>query len=118
MSIPVPPQDLARVAAGYGSATLITLPASGFAKVLTVDPDIAPEGTITIANPSKSTTANLAANSHATLVWQPRERHGWTLIVDGHASLTEEGKIVVVPKSGMLHRPAAHADGPKPLIEP
>ena len=43
MSIPVPPQDLARVAAGYGSATLITLPASGFAKVLTVDPDIAPD---------------------------------------------------------------------------
>jgi hypothetical protein len=48
-----------------------------------------------------------------TLLVPPRERRGFTLLVDGTAEVT--GDVARVrPATAVLHRPAAHADGPPP----
>lgn len=118
MSIPVQRHDLAGIAALYQSATLITVPESGYPRILTVDPEIAPDGTITLTHLSQSVITNSSRHPEVTLVWQPQVRHGWTLVVDGMGELAcggEDGPILLVtPDSGMLHRPSQHADGPEP----
>ncbi len=116
MSIPVSPTELGTIAAHYDAAILITLPAGTYAKILTVDPEIQDDGTIGIDGISSSTVANVANNPRVTLVWQPLKHHGWSLIVDGTAIIVHDDgaapRLLVAPESGMLHRPAGHADGP------
>ncbi|MCO5310438.1 MAG: hypothetical protein M9891_14370 [Austwickia sp.] len=113
MTIPVPLGDLEQLlaTAGYASALLITVPATGHAKVLTVDP--VPDGRVfLVPTPSRGAAANLAANPAVTLVWPPQQRHGFTLIVDGTGVADDEG-ITVTPVHAILHRPRTHADGPQ-----
>ncbi|MGO1593494.1 MAG: hypothetical protein ACTHW1_04330 [Ancrocorticia sp.] len=117
MSIPVSSDNLANVAAHYDAAILITLPENGYAKLLTVDPEIGPDGTITVMGPSASMAANVGRDPHVTLVWQPRVHHGWTLIADGKGTITHGSDappaLIVTPESAMLHRPSRHKDGPE-----
>ncbi|EJZ87472.1 hypothetical protein QP400_09460 [Winkia sp. UMB3158] len=114
MSIPVPFTSLAQVLKNYNSATLITLREGGFAKVMTVDP-ILKGGKILVANPRQSIKQNVAANNHVTLLWQPLQRHGWTLIVDGYGTIVAD-LLEIQMHSGMLHRPRAHGDGPAATV--
>lgn len=112
MSIPVDPTELHRAVADFDSGYLLTT-SSPQVKVVTVDPVAAADGTLRIADPGKGTLGNLEANAAVTVVFPPRERHGYTLLVDGTASV--DGEDVVVAATGaVLHRPAAHADGPVP----
>lgn len=112
MSIPVAPADLEQALADFDGGYLLTT-SSPQVKVVTVDPVAAGDGTLRIAAPGKGTVRNLDANDAVTVVFPPRERHGYTLLVDGTARL--EGEDVVVAATGaVLHRPAAHADGPVP----
>jgi hypothetical protein len=54
--------------------------------------------------------ANLAQRRDVTLLWPPREPGGYSLIVDGHAEVSEEGadsvRCAVVPTRALLHRDA------------
>ncbi len=113
MTIPVPPDRLAQAVARFDSAILITATAPGrFVKIHTVDPRVE-DGELVVDHPRGSAIANAAADAHVTLVWAARERHGWSLIVDGLARTEDEGaRLVVSTAGGMLHRPASHADGP------
>lgn len=115
MSIPVDPADLHRALADFESGYLLTT-TTGDAprvKVVTVDPVAGEGGTLRIAGPGRGTLRNLDANDAVTVVLPPRERHGYTLLVDGTARV--DGDDVVVTATGaVLHRPAAHADGPVP----
>ena len=45
-----------------------------------------------------------------TLVWPPREPGGYSLLVDGVATV-DESTITVAPAKAVLHRPAAGPDG-------
>lgn len=112
VSIPVDPADLHRAVADFDSGYLLTT-SSPQVKVVTVDPVVAADGTVRIDAPGRGTVRNLEANDAVTLVFPPRERHGYTLLVDGTARV--DGEDVVVRATGaVLHRPAAHADGPVP----
>jgi hypothetical protein len=112
VSIPVDPAELHRAVADFDSGYLLTT-SSPQVKVVTVDPVAAEDGTLRISGPGKGTLRNLEANDAVTVVFPPRERHGYTLLVDGTASVDGED-VVVVATGAVLHRPAAHADGPVP----
>lgn len=109
MSIPVELADLEQTLVHFGSAYLLTASADGRVKAVTVDPSVT-DGVLTMAT-SRGSAANLAANPHATLVFPPSERHGFSLIVDGTGSATDE-LVTVRPTDAVLHRPGDHADGP------
>lgn len=111
MSIPVDVADLARALEDFGAGYLLTT-RDGAVKVVTVEPALT-DGRLHVRGPGRGTLANLAANDRVTLVFPPREEKGFTLLVDGTASV--QGEDVEVTATGaVLHRPGAHADGPPP----
>ena len=112
MSIPVDPADLVTALADFDSGYLLTT-ASPQVKVVTVDPTVAEDGALRVAGPGRGTLRNLAENPAVTVVFPPREKHGYTLLVDGEGRVDGED-VVVAPAAAVLHRPAAHADGPLP----
>ncbi|HWJ65335.1 MAG TPA: pyridoxamine 5'-phosphate oxidase [Nocardioides sp.] len=112
MSIPVDPSDLQQALADFGSGYLLTT-SSPQVKVVTVDPVAGADGTLRIAGPGRGTLRNLAENPAVTVVFPPREQHGYTLLVDGTGRADDED-VVVSATAAVLHRPASHADGPLP----
>lgn len=109
MSIPVEIPKLADALADFGAGYLLTASPDGRVKAVTVEPDLF--GGVLRCPASRGTAANLDHNPRATVVFWPREEHGYSLLVDGTATATDDG-IDVTPESAVLHRPAAHADGP------
>ena len=110
MSIPVDPADLSSALADFDSGYLLTT-SSPSVKVVTVDPVVDGAGRLRVAGPGRGTLANLAGNPVVTVVFWPREHHGYSLLVDGAAAADGED-VVVTPRTAVLHRPVAHADGP------
>lgn len=111
MSIPVDVDALDSALADFGAGYLLTVSATGAVKAVTVEPVL--EGGMLRVGPSKGSAANLAANPTTTLIFPPAEAKGYTLIIDGTATVTDED-ICVSPKAAVLHRPASHSDGPPP----
>ena len=111
MSIPVEIDALEEALAGFGAGYLLTVSPEGRVKAVTVDPVLA--GGVLRCPASRGSAVNLAANPRATLVLWPREEHGYSLLVDGTATVADDG-IDLTPESAVLHRPASHADGPVP----
>lgn len=111
VSLPVEIADLTSALQRFGSGYLLTS-TEGRVKVVTVDPSAGPAG-LRITAPGRGTLANLAANPAVTLVFPPPEKHGYTLLVDGTGA-ADGDDAMVTPTSAVLHRPAAHADGPLP----
>ena len=111
MSIPVSPAELPEVLARFGSASLISH-AAPHVKVHTVDPVV--EGEDLVVEPVReSLRANLAADPHVTLVWQPLVRHGWTLIVDGVGRIDQALLASWLPETRDVD---AYFLGPKPFM--
>lgn len=115
MTIPVQPDQLVAVLERFGSAMLVTLPAEGFARVLTCDPVLdcsgaAPE--LVIPDPFPVALANVAADPRVTVMWPAAEHHGFALIVDGYGRETS-GELRVEIDHAILHRPRSHRDGPE-----
>ncbi|MEZ5153708.1 pyridoxamine 5'-phosphate oxidase family protein [Rhodococcus zopfii] len=87
----------------------------GYAYLLTTGADCRPHavavtaawnGTdLTIGEPGRRTAANIGVHSAVSLVHPPSEPGGYSLIVDGEASL-DDGALRVRPTSAVLHRPA------------
>lgn len=111
VSIPVDLNELELALSGFGMGYLLTASPTGAVKAVTVDPRWA-DG-ILLTGPSKGTAANLRANPSATLIFPPPEPKGYTLIIDGTASASVDA-IALTPVTAVLHRPAAHRDGPVP----
>jgi hypothetical protein len=110
MSIPVDVAELDRALADFGAGYLLTVSVEGAAKVVTVEPTVA-DGLILVDRPGRGSLGNLAGNARVTLVFPPAQRHGFTLLVDGTAAVDGDD-VRVTPTSAVLHRPAAHGDGP------
>lgn len=93
----------------------------GFAYLLTVSEDLRPhavvvqpvleDGALRVGSLGRRSLANVAARPDVTLLFPPREQGGYSLIVDGRASVAEEGARVR-PLHAVLHRAADHATGP------
>jgi hypothetical protein len=109
MSIPVALADLAGALRDFGAGYLLTT-TGGAVKVVTVEPHVT-DGVLLVVAPGRGTVANLAENTAVTLVFPPREPKGFTLLVDGTGEVAGDD-VRVAPSGAVLHRPAAHADGP------
>lgn len=110
MSIKVDQDALADTVARFGSAYLLSTKGVDV-KAVAVDVTFS-DGALRVPW-TKGSAANLAANPAVTLLFPATEHHGYTLIVDGTGRAADD-RIEVTPVSAILHRPAAHADGPLP----
>ena len=106
MSVKVDLDELARHVATYGFAYLLTVTDDERAHAVAVRPAL-DQGALTVEGLGRGTRANLDARPEVTLLWPPVEQGGYTLIVDGRASLTAAG-AAVTPGHAVLHRPADH----------
>lgn len=86
----------------------------GFAYVLTISDDERPhvvatrpawDGDELVLSIGRGSTANAAARPQITLCYPPVEEGGYSLIVDGAATVDGDS-IRFAPSSAVLHRPA------------
>lgn len=108
MSIPVALDELAAKAAEHGpSAYLLTVADDGRPHAVAVGLTWV-DGCFR-AEAGRRTSAHVATRPGVTLLWPPTESGGYSLIVDGEASLRQTGNGALVdvrPLSAVLHRPA------------
>src|SRR6201999_163478 len=104
--------DLQRLAAAlpdYAFAYLITVDDGYRVHTVTVEPQLR-ETVLDVGLIGGRTRENLAHRGDVTLLWPPREPGGYSLIVDGHATLeaadAEAVRLGVVPTRALLHRDA------------
>jgi hypothetical protein len=104
--------DLARLAVAIGDfsfAYLITVSDDYRVHTVTVNP-VMREGILVVGPIGGRTRSNLTDRSDGTLLWPPREPGGYSLIVDGHATVTHTGtetsELTIAPVRALLHRNA------------
>lgn len=106
MSVQVDVAELAATLEKYGFAYLVTVSEDQSAHVVAVRPVL--EGAaLVVEGLGRRTKGNVEARPAASLVWPPTEPGGYTLIVDGHASVKAEAAHLE-PRHAVLHRPADH----------
>jgi hypothetical protein len=104
VSIEVELSELAEVVARHRFAYLLTVSGEVRVHAVAVTPTVAFDG-LMLEGLGRRSRANLTERPTLTLVWPPVEEGGYSLIVDGEATLTERG-AKVVPHKAVLHRPA------------
>jgi hypothetical protein len=104
MSVKVDLEKLADTLADYPFAYLVTVGDDFRAHTVAVDPALA-DGSLRIGAVGNSTRRNASAHPDVTLVWPPRDAGGYSLIVDGRATVDDDG-LAVAPTGAVLHRPA------------
>lgn len=71
----------------------------------TIEVEDGAEGPLLRCPAGRSATRNTAARPLVTLLWPPTGPDGYSLIVDGEATVSD-GVASIVPTSAVLHRPA------------
>lgn len=104
MSIAVELAQLGETLARYGFAYLLTHGAQGAPRAFAVRP-VLQDGVLCIDGVGARTRANAQAHPAVGLVWPPPAEGGYSLIVDGQASVLGE-QLRVQPGHAVLHRPA------------
>lgn len=113
MSIPVALEEVARTAADYGFAYLLTsVEAGGAPHAVAVQPKVGKDG-IRVIELGRRTLANAAACSAVALIWVPSSIDQYSLIVDGTARADGDG-LLIEPVRAVLHRPAPSPTGDGP----
>ncbi len=107
MSVQVDLEALGEQLEVFGFAYLLTVGDPPRPHAVAVRPVLV-DGVLTVEGLGRRTSANLEARPDVSLVWPPVEEGGYSLIVDGRASVTTDGARVV-PAHAVLHRPADHA---------
>lgn len=107
MSIEVSRDDLAETVEGFAVAYLLTLgdrprPHVGAVVATVVD------GVVQVSDVGRTSLRDVGDHDAVTLLWAPAERGGYSLIVDGTATVTD-GRLDVIPARAVLHRPASPA---------
>ena len=103
--------QLIEALAQYRFAYLLTVGADSAAHVVTVTPRLV-NAALVVPDLGRRTTANIAHRSAVTLIWPPSDPDGYSLIVDGEATLDDD-RLDVTPTRAVLHRPAqAPSDRP------
>lgn len=110
MSIKVETGSIAETMAGFAFAYLLTLGTAPRPHVVAVGVASA-GGSLRVSEVGRSSRRNIGDNDAVTLLWPPREAGGYSLIVDGTASVQGD-EVVVVPERAVLHRPAPDAPAP------
>lgn len=110
MSVKVDLGELGHHLAQHPFAYLLTVGDDLRAHAVAVQPTL-DEGGLLMTGLGRRTSTNLAARPDVSLVWPPHEPGGYSLIVDGRATVIGE-TARVEPAHAVLHRPADHAAGP------
>lgn len=107
MSIPV---DLAALGVALGRHDTAYLLTAGEVRPHVVEcfPELV-EGVLVVTEPGRTARRVVADRPAATVLMPPRQAGGYTLIVDGEASVDEAGALRLVPSHAVLHRAAGHA---------
>ena len=107
MSVKVDLDELAGHVSTYGFAYLLTVTHDQRVHVVTVRPTIDGD-VLRVEGLGGRTRANVDARPDVSLLWPPVTDGGYTLIVDGRATLCDDG-VTVAPGHAVLHRPAGNA---------
>lgn len=111
MSVKVDLGELGQHLQRHPFAYLLTVGDDLRAHAVAVNP-VLDDGGLLVTGLGRRTSGNLAARPDVSLVWPPSEPGGYSLIVDGRATVIGE-TARVAPSHAVLHRPADHppADG-------
>jgi hypothetical protein len=109
MSVKVELGELAATMADFDVAYLVTVSDEFRSHVLSVWPE-ARDGALFIDGVGRHTQANAAAHPDVTLAFPPTAAGGYTLLVDGTATV-DGSTVTIAPAKAILHRPAAGPDG-------
>ncbi|HEX4976542.1 MAG TPA: pyridoxamine 5'-phosphate oxidase family protein [Nocardioides sp.] len=109
MSVKVDLAELGQHLQRHPFAYLLTVGEDLRAHAVAVQPTLE-EGGLLLTGLGRRTSGNLAARPDVSLVWPPYEPGGYSLIVDGRATVIDEAARVE-PTHAVLHRPADHAAG-------
>ncbi len=104
MSIPVAIDDLAEAIGGYGWAYLLTVRDDLRPHIVAVTP--AWDGEQLVMDVGRGTARNASARVAISLCYPPVDDGGYSLIVDGVASVDGEATVRFSPTGAVLHRPA------------
>jgi len=109
MSVKVDLAELAEHLQHYGFAYLLTVGDDQRPHAVAVRPTF--EGRVLeLRGLGRGSRSNVEARPDVTVLWPPFEHGGYSLIVDGQATLTEAGASVT-PGHAILHRPADDGTG-------
>jgi len=109
VSVKVDLGELATAIAGFDAAYLVTVSAEARLHVLSVWAEPS-DGGLVVEGVGRHTQANAAAHPDVTLVFPPAEPGGFSLLVDGTATV-DGTTVTVAPASAILHRAAVGPDG-------
>ena len=109
MSIPVALEELRNQTRRFALAPYL-LTVSEDARPHAVAVAVAWEGDALAMEVGKRSASNAGARPQVSLLWPPNEPGGYSLIVDGAAMPSGDGRIAVTPTRAVLHRPAAVPD--------
>ncbi len=103
MSVAVSLEELAEQVASFGSwPYVVTVSSDGRPHAVSVE--LAWDGAAFHGTAGRGTLANAAARPDAvTLLWPPFEPGGYSLIVDGTATVAD-GAFILTPATAVLHR--------------
>ncbi|AXH95184.1 pyridoxamine 5'-phosphate oxidase family protein [Ornithinimicrobium avium] len=102
MSIPVDLTALGEALGRHDTAYLLTAgePRPHVAEVF---PELV-EGVVVLEEPGRTARRTVGDRPAVTVLMPPRERGGYTLIVDGEGVLDEAGALRITPSTAVLHR--------------
>jgi hypothetical protein len=104
MSIPVAIYDLAAAIEQYGWAYLLTVRDDLRAHIVAVRP--AWDDAELVMEVGRGTARNASERRAVSLCYPPAEPDGYSLIIDGDASMEGESVMRFAPTGAVLHRPA------------
>jgi hypothetical protein len=111
MSYPVAAADLGRALEQYAEGYLLTVTSAATTHAVAVRPRLV-DGRV-VVGAGRTSSANVAVNPSVTVLCPPTVDKGFTLLIDGVATLDGD-EIRIEPTSVVLHRPPYHSDGPQP----
>lgn len=103
MSIPVDVNDLARTLTDFATGYLLST-TEGQVKVVSIAPELV-DGVLLVRGPGRGSCANAAANPVVTALFPPLVAPGFSLLIDGTASVDGED-LQITPTSAVLHQAA------------
>jgi len=104
MSIPVELPDLQRKIGEYGYAYVLTVRDDTRPHIVSTHPVW--DGEELVMTLGRGSTANATARPSISLCYPPTDAGGYSLIVDGTASVGDDQVVRFAPTGAVLHRPA------------
>jgi hypothetical protein len=104
VSIEVAAEELAKTVEGFAFAYLLTLGDRPRPHVGAVNTTVA-NGIVRVQPVGRTARRDVTEHDAVTLLWPPGDPGGYSLIVDGTATVVGD-RVDVVPQRAVLHRPA------------